>query len=70
MGHRGAAPAANHTGDEQDVWTRLPANASVKEIATAALRHRILLNFEGEAEHVDTDDILKEILEDTPFSTD
>jgi hypothetical protein len=26
----------------------------------------MLLNFEGEAEHIDTDDILKEILKDTP----
>ena len=42
----------------------------VREIATAALRHRILLNFEGEAEHVDTDDILKEILNDTPMTNE
>ena len=34
-----------------------------------ALRHRILLNFEGEAEHVDTDDILREIIKDVPEST-
>ncbi len=42
----------------------------IQEIAMPALRHRILLNFEGEAEHVDTDDILKEILNDTPLSNE
>jgi MoxR-like ATPase len=31
-----------------------------------ALRHRMLLNFEGEAERIDTDDILREIAKDTP----
>jgi hypothetical protein len=30
------------------------------------LRHRLLLNFEGEAERVDTDTIIKGILEATP----
>ncbi|MGH9324768.1 MAG: AAA family ATPase [Vicinamibacteria bacterium] len=38
----------------------------VRAVAYPSLRHRMLLNFEGEAEHVDTDDILKEILRDTP----
>jgi MoxR-like ATPase len=38
----------------------------IRSVAYSALRHRMLLNFEGEAEHVDTDDILKEILKDTP----
>jgi len=31
-----------------------------------AMRHRILLNFEGQAEGVTTDDVLKQILESTP----
>jgi MoxR-like ATPase len=31
-----------------------------------AMRHRILLNFEGEAEGVSTDDVLHEVLEQTP----
>ena len=31
-----------------------------------ALRHRILLNFEGQAEGVSTDDLLKEIVQGTP----
>jgi MoxR-like ATPase len=36
----------------------------VKVSALPALRHRILLNFEGEAEGVKTDDVIDEILED------
>jgi MoxR-like ATPase len=31
-----------------------------------ALRHRILLNFEGQAEGVSTDDLLKEVVQGTP----
>src|SRR3989441_8066787 len=38
----------------------------IRAIAYGALRHRILLNFEGEAERVDTDTIIKGILENTP----
>jgi MoxR-like ATPase len=38
----------------------------VRSVALGALRHRILLNFEGEAERVDTDTIIREILEKTP----
>ncbi len=38
----------------------------IRAVAYPALRHRMLLNFEGEAEHVDTDNILKELLKDTP----
>jgi MoxR-like ATPase len=38
----------------------------IQEIATLALRHRILLNFEAEADRVDPDAIVKEILERTP----
>ena len=38
----------------------------IRAVAYPALRHRMLLNFEGEAERVDTDVILKEILKDTP----
>ncbi len=40
----------------------------IRSVVMPALRHRILLNFEGEAEHVDTDDILKEIIKDVPES--
>ncbi len=41
----------------------------IRNVVMPALRHRILLNFEGEAEHVDTDDILKEIIKDVPEPT-
>ena len=42
----------------------------VRNTALPALRHRILLNFEGEAENVDTDDILQEVLRSVPESSD
>jgi MoxR-like ATPase len=38
----------------------------IRAVALGALRHRVLLNFEGEAERVDTDTIIKGILENTP----
>jgi MoxR-like ATPase len=38
----------------------------VKAAALPALRHRVLLNFEGEAEGVKTDDLLQEILKALP----
>jgi MoxR-like ATPase len=38
----------------------------IRSVAMDALRHRVLLNFEGEAERVDTDIVLKGILETTP----
>ncbi|HYR87551.1 MAG TPA: MoxR family ATPase [Terriglobia bacterium] len=38
----------------------------IRTVAFGALRHRILLNFEGEAERVDTDTIIKGILDNTP----
>jgi MoxR-like ATPase len=38
----------------------------IRTVAYGALRHRVLLNFEGEAERVDTDTIIKGILENTP----
>ena len=37
----------------------------IRAVAFGALRHRILLNFEGEAERVDTDTVIKGILENT-----
>jgi len=43
-------------------------NVSVEDVrhtAMAALRHRIILNFEGEAEGVQTDEILQEIIKKT-----
>lgn len=38
----------------------------IRAVALGALRHRILLSFEGEAERVDPDTILKDILENLP----
>ena len=41
----------------------------VKASALPALRHRVLLNFEGEAEGVKTDDLVLEILKHLPATT-
>ncbi|NIO23317.1 MAG: AAA domain-containing protein [Candidatus Aenigmarchaeota archaeon] len=38
----------------------------VKEVAHPIMRHRLLLNYEGLAEGVKTDDIIKEVLEKVP----
>jgi MoxR-like ATPase len=38
----------------------------VRHVSAPALRHRIILNFEGEAEGVDPDIIIADILENTP----
>ena len=38
----------------------------IRAVALPALRHRVLLNFEGEAEGVKTDDVLHEILKQLP----
>jgi MoxR-like ATPase len=38
----------------------------VAAVAPAALRHRLLLNFEGQAEGVTTDDVVTELLEKVP----
>jgi MoxR-like ATPase len=38
------------------------ARADIDKAAHAALRHRIILNFEGEAEGTSTDDVIAEIL--------
>src|SRR5882724_9041150 len=37
----------------------------IREVALPALRHRLLLNFEGEAEGLNTDDIIKDIVKAT-----
>jgi MoxR-like ATPase len=42
------------------------SSEDIRAVAYGALRHRVLLNFEGEAERMDTDAIIKEILEKTP----
>jgi MoxR-like ATPase len=38
----------------------------IRALAPGALRHRILLNFEGEAERIDPDTVIHGILESTP----
>jgi MoxR-like ATPase len=40
--------------------------SDVQKVYLPGLRHRVLLNFEGEAEGVNTDDVLREILDKTP----
>jgi MoxR-like ATPase len=37
----------------------------IRSVALPALRHRLLLNFEGEAERIETDAIVAAILEST-----
>jgi len=39
----------------------------VKDVSYNVLRHRILLNFEGEAEQINTEDVIKEILRKVPI---
>ncbi|MEM1032255.1 MAG: MoxR family ATPase [Myxococcota bacterium] len=45
-----------------------PGIDDVKKVAVPALRHRVLLNFEGEAEGVKTDQLLHQILRKLPES--
>ena len=40
--------------------------ADIQRVARPALRHRLILNFEGQAEGIDPDDIISAILERTP----
>ena len=39
----------------------------VKEVAHNVLRHRIILNYEGQAEDASTDDIIDELLKKVPI---
>jgi MoxR-like ATPase len=43
-----------------------PSIDDVRTCALPSLRHRVLLNFEGEAEGIKTDDVLQEILKQLP----
>jgi MoxR-like ATPase len=38
----------------------------IKEVAVAAMRHRVILNFEGEAEGITTDMVLEKVIAETP----
>jgi MoxR-like ATPase len=40
--------------------------ADIKQVAIPAMRHRIILNFEGEAEGITTDMVLEKVVADTP----
>ncbi len=42
----------------------------VRAVAPAALRHRILLNFEGEAEAITTDAVIEELIQQLPEALD
>ena len=41
------------------------SNDDIRFAAIPALRHRTILNFEGEAENISTDDILKDLIKNT-----
>jgi MoxR-like ATPase len=43
-----------------------PSIDDVREVALPALRHRVILNFEGEAEGIAIDDCLRQVLETVP----
>jgi len=40
--------------------------ADIKDVAIPAMRHRVILNFEGEAEGITTDMVLEKVLSETP----
>jgi MoxR-like ATPase len=42
----------------------------IKEVAVPAMRHRVILNFEGEAEGITTDMVLEKIVSDTPTTVE
>ena len=46
------------------------SEADVQRVFLPAMRHRVLLNFEGEAEGIGTDAVLRDILERTPTTMD
>ena len=40
----------------------------IKEVAIPAMRHRVILNFEGEAEGITTDMVLQKVFTETPHT--
>ena len=44
--------------------------ADVQKAAVPCLRHRLLLNFEGEAENLSTDAVIEDMLKQTPTVTE
>ena len=43
-----------------------PSVEDVREVALPALRHRVILNFQGEAEGIDVDDCLRQVVKSVP----
>jgi len=41
----------------------------IKDVAVPAMRHRVILNFEGEAEGITSDMVLEKVLEEAPTAT-
>ena len=42
----------------------------IKEVAIPAMRHRVILNFEGEAEGITTDMVLEKVIAETPTAVE
>jgi MoxR-like ATPase len=42
----------------------------IKEVAVPAMRHRVILNFEGEAEGITSDMVLEKVIEETPTAVE
>jgi MoxR-like ATPase len=42
----------------------------VKDVVIPAMRHRVILNFEGEAEGITTDMVLEKVVNDTPTANE
>jgi MoxR-like ATPase len=42
----------------------------IKEVTVPAMRHRVILNFEGEAEGITTDMVLEKVISDTPTNVE
>src|SRR5689334_7537581 len=42
----------------------------IKDVAVPAMRHRVILNFEGEAEGITTDMVLEEVIAETPTNVE
>ena len=47
-----------------------PSIDDVRAVAPSALRHRVILNFEGEAEGIGIDKILAQVLAGVPADAD
>jgi MoxR-like ATPase len=49
------------------VKKQIPSNQSIKAIAPAVLRHRIVLDYNARVEGHTTNDIVRALLEEVPF---